>query len=131
MRERSARRIIGPPVTGERICPSCQAPNPLDVGAKCVRCRKRLPAYCFACYAPVPGETATSCAACGQRRWVFGDFSDLACTFEKGRRRQHRYMATRMQNGKVVHEWRCMSCFSDETQTDPVAHFPDRPLAQV
>lgn len=118
-------------MSGERTCPHCQAPNPLDASAKCVRCRRPLPAYCFSCYAALPDEKAAKCAACGQRRWVFGDFTELSCTFEKRRRRSHRYMTTLMKSGKAMHEWRCMTCFSDETRTDAFAHFPDRPLAEV
>jgi hypothetical protein len=131
MRARTARRIIARAVTAERMCPHCRASNPLGVGGKCVTCKKRLPEYCFACYAAVADENATVCPACGRRRWVFGDFAELACAFEKGRRRQHRYMTALMKGGKAMHEWRCMTCFSDETRTDASTHFPDRPLAQV
>lgn len=118
-------------MAGERICPDCQTQNPPGVGGKCAKCKKRLPGYCFACYAAVTDENATACPTCGRRRWIFGDFTELACTFEKGRRRQVRYMTTLMKGGKLVHEWRCMTCFSDETHTDALVHFPDRPLAQV
>jgi hypothetical protein len=118
-------------MAADRICPHCQAPNPLGARGKCVRCKKTLPEYCFACSAAIPDESTPACPSCGRRRWVFGDFTELACAFENGRRRQHRYMTTLMKGGRVMHEWRCMTCFSDETRTDASAHFPDRPLAQV
>src|SRR6266508_2561397 len=118
-------------MAAERICPHCQTQNLLGVGGKCAKCKKPLPEYCFACYGAVPDENVTACPACGRHRWVFGDFAELTCAFEKGRRRQHRYMTTLMKGGKAIHEWRCMNCFADETHTDPFAHFPDRPLAEV
>jgi hypothetical protein len=118
-------------MAAERICPHCQASNPPNLSAKCVKCKKRLPEYCFACYAAVPDENARTCPACGQRRWVSGDLTDLPCAFEKGRRRTHRNMGAVMKAGKVMHMWRCMTCFAEETRTDPFSHFPDRPLAEV
>lgn len=112
----------------ERPCPYCRAANPLDLGAKCVKCKKRLPAYCFACYAPVGDDDAT-CRACGRGRWVVGDLADLPCATENGTVRQHRYMTTLAKGGKVVHEWRCMKCLTDQTRSDALAHFPDRQAA--
>ncbi len=38
-------------------------------------------------------------------------------------------MTTVMKGGKVMHEWRCMKCLTDETRTDAFAHFPDRVIA--
>jgi hypothetical protein len=113
-----------------RTCPHCGAANPLDLGSKCVRCRKRLPPYCFACYAPIGRENDTSCAQCGRRRWVAGDLADLRCNNEAGGpvTRPHAYMFARMKAGKVMHWWRCMTCYAEEdTFTDAFAHFPERP----
>lgn len=115
-------------VSGQRICPHCQAANPLDLSAKCVKCRKRLPAYCFACYAVIPDENAPTCAACGRPRWLVGAFADLPCASEGGlTRRKHRFMTTLVKGGKVLHEWRCMKCLTDETRTDAFTHFPEVP----
>ena len=118
-------------MAAERICPHCKTQNPLGVGGKCVKCKKRLPEYCFACYAAVSDENVAACPACGRRRWIFGDLTDLPCTLEKGRQRSHRNMGAVMKTGKVMQIWRCMTCFAEETHTDALAHFPDRPLAEV
>lgn len=131
MRAHPPGRIIDGAMDAQRICPHCQAANPFGVGGKCVKCKKRLPEYCFGCYAAVPDANAPACPACGRRRWVFGDLTDVACSFEKGRRREQRYMGAVAKDGKVLHEWRCMTCFAEETHTDAFAHFPDRPLAEV
>ncbi len=93
-----------------------------------MKCRKRLPAYCFACYSPID-EDAKACAACGRGHWVVGDLTELPCAVESGTVRQHRYMTTLRKGGKVVHEWRCMKCLTDETRTDALAHFPERATA--
>ena len=114
----------------ERLCPHCSAPNPLDLGAKCVKCRKRMGAYCFNCYAAVD-DAATLCAACGRGRWVVGDHADLPCTVENGLIRKHRYMAAVTRSGKIQNEWRCMKCLTDETRTDAFAHFPERSTATL
>ncbi len=118
---------------GERTCPHCRAANPLDLAKNCVRCRKRLPLYCFSCYAPIAGDKTSSCENCGRRRWIVGDFADLPCTSETASAvtRRHRYMETRMKAGKVVHQWRCMKCFAEDQFTDAFTHFPDRPLVEV
>jgi len=119
-------------VAGQRLCPLCQAVNPLDLSQKCVRCRKRLPLYCFSCYAPLAGDTEARCASCGQRRWVVGTFAALRCAAEAGSViRSHRYMTTRMKAGKVVHEWRCMKCFAEDRVTDAFSHFPEGPLIEA
>jgi hypothetical protein len=111
--------------SGQRTCPHCQSPNPLDLGKKCVACRKALPPYCFSCYAPLPDEKTRACASCGRPRWVFGDHAELACAVEAGGpRRQHRWMATITKGGQVLHEWRCLKCLTDETRTDAFTHFP-------
>lgn len=114
-----------------RVCPHCGADgNPLDPGGKCVRCRKRLPAYCFACYASVTDPDAKSCPECGRRRWVVGDMAQLACASEAGQTvRQHRFMTVVMKAGKPLNEWRCMKCLTDDTRTDAFAHFPDQVAA--
>jgi hypothetical protein len=113
-----------------RTCPHCGAANRLDLGTKCSACRKRLPAYCFACYAPIASDSAPACEACGQRRWIFGDHTDLPCASEAARAtRSQAYMRTRMRGDKVVHEWRCMKCFGEDTLTDAFSHFPSRPAA--
>ena len=114
----------------ERLCPHCHAPNGLDLGAKCAKCRKRMGTYCFSCYAPVD-DAAAVCAACGRGRWVVGDLADLPCAVENGTRREHRYMATVTRNKKIVNEWRCMKCLTDETRTDVFAHFPERSIATL
>lgn len=119
--------MTGP--SSPRTCPHCQAANPLDLGAKCVRCRKRMPAYCFACYAAIVDEKVSSCLSCGRRRWVVGDHADLACVAEASHVRNQRYMATVFTGGKVVHVWRCMKCLLDETHTDAFTHFPDQVTA--
>jgi hypothetical protein len=120
-------------VIAARTCPSCSAPNPLDLSGKCKSCKKRLPRYCFACSAPISSEKDQSCAACGHGRWVFGDEVQLLCTNEGGkpRARPHAYMRTKMSAGKVVHEWRCLQCFAQERETDALSHFPDLPLVEV
>jgi hypothetical protein len=54
-----------------------------------------------------------------------GDFAQVACVAEKGTVRQQRYMKTFMtKDGKVVHEWRCMTCLQDDTRTDALVHLP-------
>lgn len=62
-----------------------------------------------------------------------GDFADLPCPSEAGgaATRKQRYMTTRMKARKVVHEWRCMKCYGEETITDAFAHFPDRPVNEA
>ena len=112
----------------ERLCARCGAPNGLDLGAKCVKCRTKLSTYCFACFAPI-GDDAASCAACGRGRWVVGDFADLPCVTENGKVREHRYMTTFSKKGTVLHEWRCMKCLTDQTRTDALTHFPERATA--
>ena len=109
----------------ERLCPHCQTPNPAELNTKCVKCRKRMGPFCFACYASVD-ETATVCAACGRGRWVVGDHAQLACVVENGAVRDQRFMATVTRGGKILNEWRCMRCLTDETRSDPFAHFPER-----
>jgi hypothetical protein len=114
-----------------RNCPHCQAPNPLDLGKKCVKCRKRLPAYCFACYSAIADEKLLSCPSCGRRRWVIGDYAEIPCAGEKSRVRNQRYMKTVFKGGKVVHEWRCMTCLLDETHTDAFTHFANEVTARA
>jgi hypothetical protein len=112
-------------MTAQRACPHCGAANALDLGRKCVRCKKRPPLYCFSCYTPVSSEKDTACAACGRRRWVFGDEAQLRCIAEpKAGDRIHGYMTTRAKDGKVVHEWRCLNCFAQDLLTDAFSHFP-------
>jgi hypothetical protein len=112
--------------SGHRTCPHCQKANALDLQTKCVACRKPLPSYCFACYEALANDKVRQCPSCGRARWVFGDHTDLACAVETGGpRRQHRWMATITKSGKVVHEWRCLKCLTDETRTDAFAHFPE------
>jgi hypothetical protein len=87
---------------------------------------RKVPLQCFACKAPISGDSVRTCAACGRQRWIFGDFDDLKCASETvATLRSHAYMRTRMQAGKVVHEWRCMKCFGEDTVTDAFSHFPD------
>lgn len=110
-----------------RLCPACGAANPLDLSKKCVRCRKALPLYCFGCYEPIAGEKEARCPGCGRGRWVVGDHADMPCVAEAGHpTRSQRYMTTRVRAKKIVHEWRCMKCFAEDTLTDPFRHFPDR-----
>jgi len=85
-----------------------------------------MPTYCFACYTAIADDKVTSCPDCGQRRWVVGDFAQLPCVSEASRVRSQRYMATVFKSGKVLHEWRCMKCLTDETHTDAFIHFPDQ-----
>ena len=109
----------------ERLCPHCAAPNPVELNAKCVKCRKRMGPFCFNCYAPIASDDARACGSCGRARWVFGDHTDLPCAVEAGHPgRKHRWMATVTRNGAVVHEWRCLRCLTDETRTDAFEHFP-------
>jgi hypothetical protein len=111
----------------DRICPNCQAANPLDLSRKCVKCKKRMPEYCFGCFAAVADE-ATSCGSCGRRRWNLYDTVELRCAQERGTPlRKHRYMATVMKDKKVQHEWRCMTCLTDDTHTDAFTHFAEGP----
>ncbi len=108
-----------------RSCPHCEAPIRVDLSGKCAKCGKRLTAYCFSCYAPIADPKVPSCAACGRRRWVVGDFADLPCASEAGApSRSHRFMTTVTKGGKVLLEWRCMKCLTDETRTDAFSHFP-------
>jgi hypothetical protein len=82
--------------------------------------------YCFAYSAAIPDERVAACPDCGRRRWVVGDFAQLACAGERGKVvRNQRYMTTVFEGGKVLHEWRCMKCITDETHTDAFTHFPD------
>jgi hypothetical protein len=109
----------------ERLCPTCQAANPLDLSRKCVKCKKRMPEYCFACFAAL-ADGATACAACGRRRWNLYDVVELTCAAERGTPlRKMRYMTTIAKGGKVLHEWRCMTCLSDDTHTDAFSHFAE------
>lgn len=108
----------------ERSCPHCQTANPLDLSRKCVKCKKRLPEYCFSCFAAL-ADGATSCAACGRRRWNVYDIVELPCAQEpKSPVRKLRYMTTIAKGGKVLHEWRCLKCLTDDTHTDAFTHFP-------
>ncbi len=109
----------------ERICPNCQAANPLDLSRKCVKCKKRMPEYCFGCLVAL-ADGATSCASCGRRRWTLYDIVELPCAQERGTpRRKQRYMTTIVKDKKVVHEWRCLTCLTDDTHTDAFTHFPE------
>lgn len=119
-------------MAGRRLCPHCAAVNPPDLSQKCARCRGRLPQYCFSCFAPLASAKDAGCASCGRRRWVFGDFAELRCVAEAGSvSRSHAYMTTRMKIGKVLHEWRCMKCFAEDTVTDAFSHFPEGPLVET
>ena len=111
--------------SGQRPCPHCQKPIPVDLAKKCISCRKALPPYCFACLAPLTSEDVRTCPSCGRTRWIFGDHEEIACAVEKGNpKRRHRWMATVAKGGKVLHEWRCLKCLTDETRTDAFTHFP-------
>jgi hypothetical protein len=109
----------------ERLCPHCEAPNPIGLGSKCVKCRKRMGPYCFACFAPI-GEDDASCRACGRGHWVVGDFAQIPCAVENGTVREHRYMTAVGKGERLSNEWRCLKCLTDQTRTDAFAHFPDR-----
>ena len=60
-----------------------------------------------------------------------GDLAQLPCAIENGTVRQHRYMTTLMKGGRVMHEWRCMKCLTDETRTEAFVHFPERATASL
>jgi hypothetical protein len=36
-----------------------------------------------------------------------------------------------VKKGEVVHEWRCMQCFAEDTFTDAFSHFPQGPIVEA